>query len=92
MKSFEYEKWKEKYFKSKIINFYKHLNEEDIKILRKLEIVIENKIYTEYEFDIIEEKLITYYEKDNQLINGVTRKQYNNILRKFDKISDIYKI
>lgn len=103
MGKFEYEKWKERYFNNKIIDIFRYLNEEDIEVLRRLKIIIEKKIYTEYEFDIIEQDLIAYYKDENEmtkeelgnvkpLINGVSKEQYNNILEKFDKISYIYKI
>lgn len=103
MKNLEYENWTAKYFNEKIVDFNKYLNKEDIQILEKLGIEIENRIYTEYEFDMIEQNLLKYYKNIEKLentddkytkilINEVTIEQYNNILQKFSKISLQYKI
>ncbi len=103
MKNLEYENWTQKYFNEKIVDFSKYLNKEDMQILEKLGIEIENRIYTEYEFDMIEQNLLKYYKSieklqnndtkcTKMLINEITIEQYNNILQKFSKISLEYKI
>ncbi len=103
MKKSEYDNWTQKYFNQEIVYFNKYLNKEDIQTLEKLGIEIENRIYTEYEYDIIEQKLLQYYRNTEKLQNSddrytkilideVTIDQYNDILQKFSKISLEYEI
>lgn len=44
---FDYEKWKEKYYNSRVIYIYNFFNKNDFKILEKLNITVEDKKYTE---------------------------------------------
>ena len=72
-----------------------------IEILGKLEIFIENKLYTEREFEIINEKLLEYYSetndkkiKQNHLLKeaNITKTEYKKILSIFSKIASDYDI
>ena len=51
--------------KKEIINIREHLDSNDIEILNKLGINIEDRLYTCYEFDIIDGELIKYYLSDD---------------------------
>lgn len=65
-----YEQWKKKYYEEKIVEYAKYLSTADIQILKKLEVDINlETVYTEYEHDIFEMKLIEYYE-DAENIDG----------------------
>lgn len=95
-----YEQWKKKYYKEKIVDYSKYFNDKDIQILHKLEVYINiSQIYTEYEHEIFEMKLIEYYE-DAEYVDGtkipptrnvdnynVTREDYSRILDIMYKIS-----
>lgn len=57
------EEWKHKYYEIQIVDYSKYFSKKDIEVLKKLEVCIDlKKIYTEYEHDIFEMKLIEYYE------------------------------
>lgn len=93
--------WEKEYFDNKKIEIINFLNLNHISILKKLEIFIEDKKYTEYEYNIIEMILYNYYETDindklikNEKLNkrGITLKEYEEILNVFTKISSYYKL
>ena len=93
--------WEEQYYNKKIVELKKHFTDEEVKRIEKLVGTIENKIYTEYEFDRVELELIDYY-KDRHMNReelkevkslkgtGVNREQYNKLMKKMAEISDIY--
>lgn len=49
----DYEKWQEKYYNSRTIYIYDFFNKNDFKVLEKLNITVEDKKYTESEYDVI---------------------------------------
>lgn len=51
----------EKYYNIPVVDVMKELSNEVIEIIKKLGIKLENKICTEYEFDIIEGQVFDYY-------------------------------
>ena len=82
-----------------IIDIKKHLNDEDIEILHRLGIKTYDKIYTEYELEVLEMDLLAYYEDlDEELseeekqyqksLDGtnVTRERYNSLLKKVEEM------
>lgn len=98
----DFEKWHERYRTKGVINIKSHLDSNDIEILKKLGIVIEDKIYTCYEFDLIDGDLILYYladdmteeeKKESKPLDGtgVTRSEYNWVLKKFEIMQSIMK-
>ena len=85
------------YHQEKTIDIFKYLDDETKDILRRLEINIEDRLYTEYEYDILDEKVLEYYtdpnDKDLKPIKllsekNVSREEYDKILEIFEKISD----
>lgn len=62
--TFNYEEWKDKYYNKEYIEIMKFLSNEDIEVAKKLCITIENKIYTEYELEIVYMKVLNYYKND----------------------------
>ena len=85
------------YQQKRKIDIYKYLDDEKRDILKRLEIDIEDRLYTEYEYDILDEKVLEYYTDPNdeelkpiKLLSkkGVSREEYNKILEIFEKISD----
>lgn len=89
----------DKYYNNKLINIISYLDKDDMKILEKLNIHIEDKKYTEYEFNLIEEKIFGYYlnEVDENVKtffyrNKIDIKKYNLLLEKFNKIASDYNL
>ena len=91
----DFDTWHERYKNKEIINIREHLDSNDIEILNKLGINIEDRLYTCYEFDIIDGELIKYYLSDDMEEDekkesvpldgtGVSREEYNWVLRKFE--------
>ena len=99
--TFDFDSWYDKYSTKEIVDIKKYLNRDDITLLRKLNIKIKNKIYTEQEVDILTMDLLSYYIADDMdeeelkqsilLPKDVTRGEYNKLLEKVNKISEDYK-
>ena len=84
-----------------IVDLKKYFSSEELEQFRKLGIVIKDKIYTEYEFETLNNSLYDYYyseemsEEEKQQVKsldgtGVSREQYNNLLDKIEKINEEY--
>lgn len=97
------EAWKERYYNKRNIDVMKYLNSEDIELVEKLGIKVEKKLYSNYEFDIINCLLIRYYidedmseeelaESKTLEGTGVTREEYNLLIEKFENISLDYNL
>ena len=99
--TFDFDSWYDKYSTKEIVDIKKYLNRDDITLLRKLNIKIKNKIYTEQEVEILNMDLLSYYIADDMdeeelkqsilLPKDVTRGEYNKRLEKVNKISEDYK-
>ena len=99
--TFDFDSWYDKYSTKEIVDIKKYLNRDDITLLRKLNIKIKNKIYTEQEVEILNMDLLSYYIADDMdeeelqqsilLPKDVTRGEYNKLLEKVNKISEDYK-
>lgn len=91
----DFEEWNKRYRNKEVIHIKSHLDSNDLEILNKLGITIEDKMYTCYEFDVIDGDLILYYLDDEMTEEekneskplegtGVTRAEYNWVLKKFE--------
>lgn len=96
---------RERYYNTKILNIYNYLDEKDLALLNKLGVNIKDNICTEYQYDIIKQKLAEYYndnvdespegkaELKKYLKSledvGVTQEEYDNLIKKFDEIDKI---
>lgn len=99
--TFDFDSWYDKYSTEEIVDIKKFLNMNDINLLKKLNIKIKNKIYTEQEVEILNMDLLSYYIADDMEIEeinmskdlpkDVSREEYNNLLEKVNKISEDYK-
>ena len=94
----EYKKWYEEYSTVEKIDLRKYFTAQDFEILKKLEIEVKDKIYTEREFEELDSEYILFYYDDSMteeekketksLENtGVSREEYNKLLEKFHKIN-----
>ena len=101
--TFNYEEWKDKYYNKEYIEIMKFLSNEDIEVVKKLGITIENKIYTEYELEIVYMKVLNYYKNDEmdkedlELSKsldgtGVSKKEYDDLLGKIEKLNNHYNL
>lgn len=97
----QYQEWREKYYNLEIININKYLTQTDKKLLEKLGIKIKDKIYTEFECECLYMDFLKYYDDpENDLSEderkyqksldgtGVTREEYNEVLKKIEKINN----
>lgn len=99
--TFDFDSWYDKYSTDEIVDMKKYLNRADINLLNKLNIKIKNKIYTEQEVEILNMDLLSYYIADDMEIEeinmskdlpkDVSRKEYNKLLEKINKITEDYK-
>ena len=99
--TFDFDSWYDKYSTDEIVDIKKFLGMDDINLLKKLNIKIKNKIYTEQEVEILNMDLLSYYLVDDMdeeelkqsklLPKDVSREEYNNLLEKINKISEDYK-
>ena len=90
-------KWLEKYHNIPVVDVLNELTDQSIEIIKKLGIELKNKIYTEYEFDILEGEISDYYiyegitEKELSCVKsldgtGVSNKEVEETLKEVDKI------
>lgn len=99
--TFDFDSWYDKYSTEEIVDIKKFLNRDDINLLKKLNIKIKNKIYTEQEVEILSMDLLSYYIADDMEIEeinmskdlpkDVSREEYNKLLGKINKIIENYK-
>ena len=77
----------------KDLEIYHFFTEEQIKIIEKLEQKVENKKYSIYEFDILEDAILDYLKSPNKLTeNGITQEEYNQLVNTFKEICEKYKL
>lgn len=95
----DYEKWQENYYNSRTIYIYDFFNKNDFKVLEKLNITVEDKKYTESEYDVIKFFLNLYYSKKydeeeekaymkSLSEKDVSQEDYNRLLEIFEKIDN----
>ena len=79
-----------------MVDFAKFLSHDDIELLKKLEIEIDlSKIYTEYEYDVLEMDLIAYYDEaedidGNKLPAERKLEDYNVSKENYERILEIF--
>lgn len=89
------------YYILPIINLDEELTAEEKSILKKLDIEIKAREYTHSEFDIIKQKLLFYYNEEEDIeeqkqykialeSKGVTLDEYKKILDKYEGLEEIY--
>lgn len=99
--TFDFDSWYDKYSTEEIVDIKKFFGMDDINLLKKLNIKIKNKIYTEQEVEILNMDLLSYYIADDmeieelkmskKLPKDVSREEYNKLLGKINKITENYK-
>lgn len=95
--------WEQTYYKKEFIDLKKYLTKKDIETLKKLDIIIKEKIYTEHEYEVLKCSLLMYYTdkteskeerkyKKSLKEKKVTQNEFSNLLKKINDIGDIYNI
>ena len=97
----QYKDWDKKYHNLEIIDINKYLTLNDKKILERLGIKVKDKIYTEYEYECLRMNFLTYYDDPEDDLSeeelkyqksldgtGVTREEYNTVLKKLETINE----
>ncbi len=93
------ERMQEQYHNIPVVDIMKELSNKSIEIIRKLCIKLENKVYTEYEFDILEGEVSDYYiyegmtEEEKSVVKslngtGVAQEEVTEVLNEMYKISE----
>lgn len=98
-----HENFNKDYNYTRHIDYSKYLNEKDVELLHKLEIDIDlNKKYTEYEQEIIEDALISFWDGGSDIfgnklppsrdleLTGVSREEYNRLYDIIYSIETLY--
>lgn len=89
----DYDVVRQNYINKKEIDIYNYLTQKQIETLSKLNIIIENKLYTIYDFEIKQSELLKYINNKQKLYDiNITDEEYNEIINIFYKISDEYKL
>lgn len=84
-------KWYKKYINYRFIDISKYLSLTDKKNLEKLDILIEERLYTEREFELFNIKLFRMYENSSQK-QQVVLKKYNINITDFINLLNIFNI
>ena len=100
MDTFDFDEWYNEYSTKEVINIKKELSKKELQLIEKLGIKLKDKIYTEQEFECLNMELLKYYKDDDmseeelkysvKLPEGVTRKEYNDLLDKINEINQKY--
>ena len=77
--TFDFDSWYDKYSTEEIVDINKHLNRDDITLLKKFNIKIKNKIYTEQEVEILNMDLLSYYIADD--MDDEELKEYREVMK-----------
>lgn len=89
-----------RYETKEIINIKEEFTINELALLNKLGVKLKDKVYTEQEFEILDMQVIGFYYENEMsdeekeecipLPKGVTRKEYNLLLEKFQQINSMY--
>lgn len=89
----ELDQWREVYFNKPVIDLSKYFTAIDKQVIEKLKIMLEDKIYTEYEFECLEMDIIAFYRKKKLIEKlGLTYEKVERLWNICDKIREEYKI
>ena len=83
----ELDQWREVYFNKPLIDLSKYFTANDKQVIEKLKIMLEDKIYTEYEFECLEMDIIAFYRKKKLIEKlGLTYEKVERLWNICDKI------
>ncbi len=77
----------------KELEIYHFFTKEQIEIIEKLGQKVENKKYSIYEFDILEDAILDYLKSPDKLAEkGISQEAYNQLINTFKEICEKYKL
>lgn len=79
--------YSEQYCSKKIVNFSKYLNQTQIEILEKLKIFIEDRLYTEEEYQLMKREILAH-----SFLNNISEKEKKEFLEIFSRIANDYNL
>lgn len=83
-------KFREEYFSNEVLYIYDFFTKEQLEVIEKLGLKIENKKYSIYDFDVLAMDFFKFYkEKEKLKDKGIEVQDYMDILAIFEKINDI---
>lgn len=83
-------KFREEYFSNEVLDIYDFFTKEQLEVIEKLGLKIENKKYSIYDFDVLAMDFFKFYkEKEKLKDKGIEVQDYMDILAIFEKINDI---
>lgn len=83
-------KFREEYFSNEILDIYHFFTKEQLEIIEKLGLKIENKKYSIYDFDVLEMEFLKFYKEPEKLKEkNIDIQDYKDTIAIFDKINDI---
>ena len=86
-------KFREEYFSNEVLDIYDFFTKEQLEVIEKLGLKIENKKYSIYDFDVLAMDFFKFYkEKEKLKDKGIEVQDYMDILAIFEKINDIYNL
>ena len=93
----------DEYYTKGIVNIVNELSSELLEIINKLDVEIEDKLYTKNEYDILKMDVSRFYydeeDEDEEIIEeikseleerGISEIEYKNVLNAFDEIDEKY--
>ena len=93
----------DEYYTKGIVNLVSELSRELLEIIKKLDVEIEDKVYTKNEYDMLKMDIFRFFydeeDEDEELIEeiknelkerGISETEYKNILNAFDEIDEKY--
>lgn len=100
-KEFNFKKWSEKYHNKEVVELKKYFTIENFNTISKLGIKIKDKIYTQYEFEVLSMDILAFYIDDDMTAEeieftkdlketGVSKEEYDNLLEKIEEINKLY--
>ena len=94
---FDINEWRERFENKEVVNIKDEFTINELALLEKLGVELNDKIYTEQEFEILDGEVIKFYYEDEMtddekeecipLPEGVSREEYNNLVEKISKIN-----
>lgn len=66
MSELNFKEWLKKYSTEKVVDFKDYLNSRDFELLKILDVIVEDKVYTLQEYDQILFSLFQYYTDDEE--------------------------
>lgn len=92
----KYENWKGEYYTEEKVDLKKELSDDNFEIIKKLGIELEDKIYTESEFEELHTILLSFYDVEKETpkeilsSKGIQEDEYKKLLENLKKIIEKY--